>query len=245
MTTGAWRLLDTGEGDGAWNMAVDEAVLEAHRLALAPPTLRVYRWARPTLSLGYAQRWSGPTVAGLDVVRRPTGGRAVLHAGDFTYAVVTRGLPEGVKASYERLALALARAIGCLGLETQVAPGTLGAARSADCFAASTQADLQAAGRKLIGSAQTRRAGAVLQHGSLYLRYPAALAAGVFGDADREVADLAGLLGREPAWDEVKQAFLSGLAAELGACFEPGALTPWETELAQSLMASRQSVSSS
>jgi hypothetical protein len=59
------------------------------------------------------------------------------------------------------------------------------------------------------------------------------------------VADLAGLLGREPAWDEVKQAFLSGLAAELGACFEPGALTPWETELAQSLMASRQSVSSS
>ncbi|MFN3432468.1 MAG: biotin/lipoate A/B protein ligase family protein, partial [Candidatus Sericytochromatia bacterium] len=239
MTTGAWRLLDTGEGDGAWNMAVDEAILEAHRLELVPPTLRVYRWARPTLSLGYAQRWTGPSAEGIDVVRRPTGGRAVLHAGDFTYAVVTKGLPEGVKASYERLATGLARAIACLGLETQVAPGTLGAARSADCFAASTQADLQAAGRKLIGSAQTRRAGAVLQHGSLYLRYPSDLAAEVFGDADREVADLAGLLGREPAWDEVKQAFVSGLSEELGARFEPGELTPWENEKARVLVAAR------
>ncbi|MNS23734.1 Octanoyltransferase LipM [compost metagenome] len=242
MTTGAWRLLDTGEGDGAWNMAVDEAILEAHRQGLVPPTLRVYRWAKPTLSLGYAQRWTGPMVAGIDIVRRPTGGRAVLHAGDFTYAVVTKGLPEGIKASYERLALGLARAIGCLGLETQVAPGTLGAARSADCFAASTQADLQAAGRKLIGSAQTRRAGAVLQHGSLYLRYPSELAAGIFGDTDREVADLVSLLGREPAWDEVKQAFIAGLAEELGARFEPGELTPWEAELAQSLVASRQTI---
>jgi lipoyl(octanoyl) transferase len=229
MIPDTWRLLDTGEGTGAWNMAVDEAILEAHRLGLAPPTLRVYRWARPTLSLGYAQKEVFADVpAGVDVVRRPTGGRAVLHAGDFTYAVVAKGLPEGVRASYELLAQGLAVALGQLGLETQLTPGALGAPGSPDCFKAATQADLQAAGRKLIGSAQTRRAGAVLQHGSLYVRYPADLASRVFGSANAEVADLTGLLGREPSWDEVKQAFVTGLGEHLGIRFEPGDLTDYE-----------------
>lgn len=218
-------------------MAVDEAILEAHRLGFVPPTLRVYRWAAPTLSLGYAQRWDGPMVAGvgltpvagaIPVVRRPTGGRAVLHAGDFTYSIVTTGLPEGVKASYEVLAAGLARAIAGLGLETQLAPGALGSGRSPDCFQAVTQADLQAAGRKLVGSAQTRRAGAVLQHGSLYLAFPEALATEVFGAGDRQVADLRTLLGREVGWDEVKAATIAGLGAHLGVTFQPGELTDWE-----------------
>lgn len=228
--TGPWRLLDTGAASGAWNMAVDEAILEAHRLGLVPPTLRVYRWATPTLSIGYAQRWDEPAVPGVEVVRRPTGGRAVLHAGDFTYAIVSSGLPEGVKASYEMLAQGLARAISRLGLETQLAPGVLGAGRSPDCFKSTTQADLQAAGRKLIGSAQTRRAGAVLQHGSLYLEFPEALATAVFGAGDRAVADLRTLLGREVAWDEVKAATVAGLAEHLGVSFQVGELTEWERE---------------
>jgi lipoate-protein ligase A len=232
-----WRLLDTGAGSGAWNMAVDEAMLEGHRLGLAPPTLRLYRWERPTLSLGYAQKVDGLDLeaiaaAGIDVVRRPTGGRAVLHAGDFTYAIVTSGLPEGVRASYEALAEGLAKAIGRLGLACELAPGELGAGRSADCFKAATQADLLAAGRKLIGSAQTRRAGAVLQHGSLYLRYPQDLARVVFGDGQPEIADLAGLLGRTPSWEEVAQAFTEGLSEHLGVRLIPGSFTPWETERA-------------
>ena len=99
-----WRLIDTGAADGAWNMAVDEALLEAHRLGMAPPTLRLYRWSKPTLTLGYAQRLDGfdtaaLAAAGIDVVRRHTGGRAVLHAGDFTYSMVASGLPEGVSAA--------------------------------------------------------------------------------------------------------------------------------------------------
>lgn len=235
-SAGPWRLLDTGAGGGAWNMAVDEAILEAHRLGLVPPTLRVYRWATPTLSIGYAQRWEQPAVPGVDVVRRPTGGRAVLHAGDFTYAIVTSGLPESVKASYEVLAQGLARAISRLGLETQLAPGVLGAGRSPDCFQASTQADLQAAGRKLIGSAQTRRAGAVLQHGSLYLEFPEVLATAVFGSGDREVADLRTLLGREVTWDEVKAATVAGLAEHLGVSFQVGELIEWErTRIAETV----------
>jgi lipoate-protein ligase A len=133
-----------------------------------------------------------------------------------------------VKASYEVLAQALARAISRLGLETQLAPGVLGAGRSPDCFKATTQADLQAKGRKLIGSAQTRRAGAVLQHGSLYLEFPEALATAVFGSSDREVADLRTLLGREVTWDEVKAATVAGIAEHLGVSLQVGELTEWE-----------------
>lgn len=229
----SFRLLDTGAADGAWNMAVDEAMLEAHRLGLAPPTLRVYQWARPTLSLGYAQKAEGfdleaIAAAGIDVVRRPTGGRAVLHAGDFTYAIVASGLPEGVRASYALLAEGLAKGIEKLGLACELAPGELGAGRSEDCFRAATQADLLAAGRKLIGSAQTRRVGAVLQHGSLYLQYPRELARVVFGKEHAEIADLATLLGRTPSWDEVAEAFTQGIGEYLDVRLEPGELTEWE-----------------
>jgi lipoate-protein ligase A len=231
-------LIDTGAADGAWNMAIDEALLEAHRLDLAPPTLRLYRWSRPTLTLGYAQRLDGFDVdtlraAGIDVVRRPTGGRAVLHAGDFTYSMVASGLPEGVSASYGVIAEALATALGRLGLECALAPGALECGRSADCFKAATQADLMAAGRKLIGSAQTRRAGVVLQHGSMYMTYPTALAKTVFGEAHREVADLTGLLGRSLDTPEVSNAFVGGIGERLGIRFVPGELTAWERDFAR------------
>lgn len=233
----SFRLLETGGADGSWNMAVDEAMLEAHRLGLVPPTLRVYRWARPTLSLGYAQKadgfdWEAIAAAGIDVVRRPTGGRAVLHAGDFTYAIVASGLPEGVRASYALLAAGLAKGLEKLGLACELAPGELGVGRSEDCFKAATQADLLAAGRKLIGSAQTRRAGAVLQHGSLYIRYPRELARVVFGEGHAEIADLATLLGRVPSWDEVAEAITQGFREYFGIRLEPGELTEWERQRA-------------
>jgi len=86
------RLLDTGAGEGAWNMAVDEAMLEGLRLGLSPPTLRVYTWSEPTISLGRAQA-ADPGLGAWPLVRRPTGGRAVWHVNDFTYAITAAACP--------------------------------------------------------------------------------------------------------------------------------------------------------
>ena len=233
--TRAGRLLDTGVGDAAWNMAVDEALLEGVRLGMSPPTLRVYRWSRPTLSLGRAQQ--GFATAGVATVRRPTGGRAVLHAGDFTYAIATDGLPPGVRASYTILADALGLALAKLGVPDVVCGGVCGPGeqppappgRSPDCFAAITSADMRLLGNKLIGSAQARREQAVLQHGSLYLRYPQALAERVFG-VRPAVADLATVLGREPGWEELTAAFAAAFGEVLGLAWGPGELSGWELD---------------
>lgn len=227
-----WRLVETGAGPGAWNMAVDEAMLEAHRAGLVPPTLRIYRWRRPTLSLGYAQRAADfdPAMlaaAGVDLVRRPTGGRAVLHAGDLTYAVVASGLPGSVSASYRLIADALVHGLAGLGLAPAVVPGQARPGRSAACFASATRADLAIDGRKVVGSAQLRRGGAVLQHGTIYLERPAALAARLLPD-ETDVADLAALLGAAPTFEVVRDAIAGGIAAAFGVALAPGALTAWE-----------------
>lgn len=231
-----WRLLDTGAGPGDWNMAVDEAMLEAHRQGLVPPTLRVYRWSRPTLSLGYAQKLEGLDVAALraasvDVVRRPTGGRAVLHVGDLTYAVVASGLPDGVSASYRVIAGALVEGLARCGLAPAIVPGATRPGRSAACFASSTRADLVVDGRKVVGSAQLRREGAVLQHGTIYLERPTALAARLLPD-ERDVADLTSLTGTTPAAEAVRDALAAGIARTFGVSLAPGALTPEEAERA-------------
>lgn len=227
----AWRLLDTGPAPGAWNMAVDEAILEAHRAGQAPPTLRLYAFTPAALSLGYTQRAESLDLAawkraGVSIVRRPTGGRAVLHADDFTYAVVASGLPDGVAASYCLIAKALAASLRRLGVDAELAPGSLNAARSEACFATATQADLCAAGKKLMGSAQVRRAGVVLQHGTLYRRHPADLGAGLLPAAD--VADLAGLLPTPPSREALAAAFAAGFAETLGVTLTPGKLTDAE-----------------
>ncbi|MFP5502167.1 MAG: biotin/lipoate A/B protein ligase family protein [Candidatus Sericytochromatia bacterium] len=234
-----WRLLDAPAGSGAWHMAVDEAVLEAVRQGLVPPTVRFYRWEKPTLSLGYAQRTDALDLAacdreGLEVVRRPTGGRAVLHADDFTYMIAADGLPEGVSASYRYLAGALSRALGRLGLEAQLVAGPAGQGRSPACFASATAADLCAQDRKLIGSAQVRRGGAVLQHGSLYMRYPRALADLALGEGHPAPNDLQAALGTAPTWEAIRAAFLEGFQAYFGGEWAEGPLTDWERDRALS-----------
>ncbi len=172
---GAWRLIVDAEASGRWNMGVDEALLRsAQQGGLA--TLRFYRWSGPWLSLGYAQRlpapaWRALAQAGVQAVRRATGGRAVLHGADLTYCVAApeSALPAGLRPSYALLAAALAEATLELGVRAQrvakrpAAPG----APDFDCFAAPAYDELCADGRKLIGSAQRRSGGALLQHGSI------------------------------------------------------------------------------
>jgi len=230
-----WRLLLHGAAAGPWNMGVDEALL-ASVIAGGPPTLRFYTWDRPWLSLGYAQR-SGPgrltacAEAGVGVVRRVTGGRAVLHGGDLTYALAAPValLPDGLHGSYRLVAGALLAALRSLGVEAErsglEAPGPERGAF--DCFERAAPEEVCAAGRKLAGSAQRRRGAGVLQHGSLRVvpDLPGARrAAGLHGGAATSLRELGVDAGVEAVRDRCIEAF----AAALGARFHAGCLGPSE-----------------
>ncbi len=176
-----WRILRDGPGSAAHNMAVDEALLR--HVAHSGPTLRLYTWRRPSVSLGYRQpapAWiERARDEGLEVVRRVTGGGAVLHSGDLTYAVVAPlGVPEipnDLPGSYAWIQAALVAALADLGLAARPARGRNGADRLAVCFAGATGYEIELAGRKLVGSAQRRTSWGFLQHGSIRLRDDSAL----------------------------------------------------------------------
>ena len=231
----AWRLLLHGAAAGPWNMGVDEALL-ASVIAGGPPTLRFYTWDGPWLSLGYAQR-SGPgrlaacAEAGVGVVRRATGGRAVLHGGDLTYALAapTALLPDGLHASYRLVAGALLAALRSLGVEAERSGlQALGPDRGAfDCFERAAPEEVCAAGRKLAGSAQRRTGAGVLQHGSLRVVPDppgARRAARVDGGAATSLRELGIDAGVEAVRDRCIEAF----AEALGTHFQGGSLGPSE-----------------
>ncbi len=184
-----WRLLiEPTPATGWWNMAVDEILL-AGAATGSTPVLRLYSWQGPWLSLGYGQPFIAENAsvcreAGVEVLRRMTGGRAVLHGGDLTYSVTApeAALPAGLDASYRVLSEAILLALRELGIEGQRAATAASVAPSADfdCFAVAATDEICVGGRKLAGSAQRRAAGAVLQHGSIRIEPdPAAAAAAV------------------------------------------------------------------
>lgn len=162
-------------------MRIDEFLLDRAVRERAPrPVLRIYRWAGPTLSVGAHQRLSDELLAGcrsrgVEVVRRPTGGSAVLHGKDLTYAVVAPHGGLGVLATYREVAGALIDGLARLGIDARVgtrrdrAAGGQPAPVAVACFATTLGADLQVGDSKICGSAQVRRRGWFLQHGSIPL----------------------------------------------------------------------------
>ncbi|ETW96512.1 MAG: octanoyltransferase [Candidatus Entotheonella factor] len=176
-----WRFLNTGHHCPGMNMALDEAIWQACEAGIAPPTLRVYGWQPPALSLGYAQSVSKEVNVdacqwhGIEIVRRPTGGRAVLHDDEVTYSVVMPvTLHHGTLTEhYHLIGLALAEAFTRLGLAVRLARPQRAAkerqAPSPACFAALSRYELSVSGKKLVGSAQKRGQHALLQHGSIPL----------------------------------------------------------------------------
>ncbi len=168
-----WRLLLDGAATGAWNMAVDEAILLAHAAGQVPPTLRFYDWNPACLSLGRLQKFDFPAKSDFDIVRRPTGGRAVWHQHEITYSAVVRAdlLPQGassVVGAYNWLSRGFLMGLQELGVLAALAPSGVRVG-GANCFGASAGCDFLANGKKLIGAAQCRKDGAILQHGSILL----------------------------------------------------------------------------
>jgi lipoate-protein ligase A len=252
----AWRLLLDPPATGAWNMAVDEVLLDGAAAGSAPPTLRFYRWAPACLSLGYFQSFEVVDVAacrslGVDVVRRPTGGRAILHDRELTYSVALPlrllGNADAVLPSYHRLSLALGRGLNRLGAPVVLAPESaaqLGPDHGPVCFDRPSAHEILLDGRKLVGSAQVRRATAILQHGSILIepRIDRLLAclrlpdgrAGRIGDG---VAGLAEVGDFEPA--RIAGALADAFAQEFGANLVSGRLGPDEGQAAAALAASK------
>lgn len=181
-----WNFINSGKCSAAFNMALDEALLEWHSQGKIKPTIRFYGWEPATLSIGYFQKvekevnLEAVQKYGLGFVRRPTGGRGVLHEHELTYSVIVSEdhpkMPKGVTESYRVISEGVLHGFKNLGLDAYFAvPKTkeeqdlLKSPRSAVCFDAPSWYELVVEGRKVAGSAQTRQKNVILQHGSIIL----------------------------------------------------------------------------
>ena len=262
-----WRVINSGIARAAENMAVDEAMLHAHAAGDVPPTIRFYGWQPAAMSIGYFQKASAEVDVekcrseGIDVVRRLTGGRAVLHDEEFTYSVVVREdyplLPATITASYRYLSEGLLTGLQSLGIDAHMNIPTAAYGQSkhhsssAACFDAPSHYEITVQGRKLVGSAQVRKEGVVLQHGSILLTFNPAKVASLFNlpstEKKQQLAQILGkravsikeALGKEVAWEDLCQAMTAGFAQTLGAQVETGQLSDKEEAAANELAAAK------
>jgi lipoate-protein ligase A len=274
MTAPAWRLLRTNPASGAWNMAVDEAMLLSVAAGESPPTLRFYGWHPHCLSLGYFQPVvevdeAACTRRGIHLVRRLTGGSAILHADELTYSLAaTESDPQlagDILTSYYHISQVLAQGLADLGLAVKLAPvasasegpepnespGSGGRGnRPAPCFMRPARHEILARGKKLVGSAQVRRAGAVLQHGAIPLAGDVADITGMLAvdelhrtstaarlrKAATTVEDVA---GHRLDWDEVAASLVRAFSAAWQIDLQASPLLDKESRLADRLAVER------
>ena len=234
-----WRLLITPPLPGARNMATDEAMLETVGQHHSLPTLRLYSWEPACLSIGYAQPCSDIDFQrlsdlGWDWVRRPTGGRAILHTDELTYSVIAPlaepRVAGGVLESYQRLSKALLTALHALKIPAEahpIRPTGDSQANAAVCFEVPSNYEIVVDGKKLIGSAQARRKNGVLQHGTLPLWGDLTRITDVLcysNEQDRNEAasrllshatTVETVLGYRISWEMAAQAFIDSFQSEL------------------------------
>jgi lipoate-protein ligase A len=241
-----WRWIDSGEGEASWNLAVDEAILDAVTDGISGPTIRLYRWDAPTISVGRFQEVNrGVDLEACErlnvsVVRRITGGRGVLHGTDQTISIVVPVTLLGdngkrIVDSYKALSEGFTVALNLLRLQTNLGSAERRSEKSGDCFAARSEADiLTSSGEKLIGSAQCRRNGVLLQQSSFRHRRPDITPEDLFLGRTGE--------GTYPAnqieEDQLAKALHDSFESVLEIALEPGILDEWEYERAGAIMGS-------
>ncbi len=231
-----WRFLDTGSHDAFTNMAMDRAILEAHRTGLVPPTVRVYGWTPSAISIGYFQGMTEEVDVqacqqhGVDCVRRITGGGAVFHDKELTYSIVIAEshpkIPRNILESYGRICGALVRGLGGLSIASSFAPIN----------------DIVVGSQKISGNAQTRKQGIVLQHGTILLdvdvetmftllKVPSEkIKDKMIADARQRVTSCSRILGRPISFKEVAANLRRGFEEEFSIRLDDGALIEEERE---------------
>jgi lipoyl(octanoyl) transferase len=265
----SWRFIHTGSRSPEENMAIDEAILTSHSEGLSPPTVRFYGWNPPSLTIGYFQKASEEInfdtlrERGVGFVRRPTGGRAVLHDRELTYSIIVSedysGMPRSVTEAYRVLSEGLVLGFRKLGLQAEMVSlateedkEKYATAGSSACFDSPSWYELVVEGRKVAGSAQTRSKGVVLQHGSILLELDTDLLFSLLRFPNEKVKlrlmesfrrkavainDVQRALERsEIGLVETEEAFREGLAEGLGVELHAGALTEYELELTERLV---------
>lgn len=235
--TPSWRVLVDQALSGPANMARDHAL--ATGLRPRTGTVRFYRWTPATLSLGRNE----PVTAGyreflrqrpgIGVVRRPTGGRAVIHDRELTYCIVlpTRAFG-GPRRAYRRINEGLVAGLRTLGVDACAASGRALLPDAGPCFLEPAEGEVVVADRKVAGSAQARIGKAVLQHGSLLL---VADQSSLFGDGQAHSArpiTLSEILGTVPPWTRLVDALTAGFTRTLGGNWSVGRMTEYEETLA-------------
>ena len=243
----AWKYINSGFHPGAYNMEFDQALASALVSGEGAPALRVYGWKPHAVSLGFHQSMEEIDEkrcrdCGIDIVRRPTGGRAILHADELTYCVVMNAEGRSIQTVYAEISAALVAGLRRLGADVGFATsqpefGKLyRSASSIPCFSSSARYEIQSNGKKLVGSAQRRYSAdgdeVVLQHGSILLG-PAhkflselikssdtQLAGELSAALDSKTTDLSSVLGREVPFGKAAEAVRAGFEEALGIEFE-------------------------
>ncbi|MFY0543289.1 lipoate--protein ligase family protein [Brevibacillus sp. H7] len=263
-----WRYIVTEGMSPAMNMAIDEAILQMHSEGKVPPTVRFYTWDPATLSIGYFQKaereidFAELRKHGLGFVRRPTGGRAVLHDQELTYSVVVSEshpkMPSSVTEAYKVISLGLLHGFQNLGLQAEMvslaseeekekysSPG------SSACFDSPSWYELVVEGKKVAGSAQTRQKGIILQHGSILLdmdvdllfsllKFPSERVKERMMQSFRQKAVTINEVSREPvSLQDAIAAFRKGFASGLEVDLVEAELTAEERVLAEELAETR------
>ncbi|HHY45887.1 MAG TPA: lipoate--protein ligase family protein [Firmicutes bacterium] len=261
-----WRFLNTGFARGSWNMAVDEAILTCHAKGVVPPTVRLYGWSPPALSLGRIQSLKRDVdrdaciAMGIDIVRRPTGGRAVLHDKEVTYSFILAEsnplCPKDISGAFSLATSGIIHGLAILGIDARIhggpgrREGDIGASSPA-CFDSPSWYEVVAGGKKLVGSAQARMKGVLMQHGSILLELEPEKVARLFrfsdsvtrdriaSELEKQATSVSRLAGRPVRFDEVASALRDGFrrffAGAFGITLKDGELLPEELCLAREL----------
>ncbi|HQL00373.1 MAG TPA: lipoate--protein ligase family protein [Smithellaceae bacterium] len=260
-----WRLLSYRQNSAFENMAIDEAVFEETVRTGKSPTLRLYGWRPAAVSIGYFQDVAAGInldrcrAEGVDVIRRPTGGKAVFHSAEVTYSLVAsrheRLFPDDIQETYRIISLCLVRALSSLGIEAVLSPPSPSAGRrllDACCFSAPSGNELLVKGRKICGSAQMRTRGGFLQHGSILMSFDPDQTADLIlpGHSAGDIETLAGSvaviheeLGRPVTEETVCEALERGFTEELNIRFSPEDLTATEAVLSAKLISKYRDLS--
>jgi len=262
-----WRVIDSGPGSAAWNMAVDEALLITAGTTNAPPTLRIYSWDTPSLSIGSFQKADELDTAlmarrGIPLVRRPTGGRAVLHDQELTYSVAcpipSPLFPSDLMGSYKKIGLCFIEGLKRVGVDAALVPvdrtaRTGASSKNPLCFASPSWHEVLTGGGKLVGSAQRRLKASFLQQGSLLIRRDVDALVSLLRFSDETGRDAAreklaskmtaiSELGLDVSFDKLKEAIIEGFGTATRAGLVAGTLTDEELSLAERLMSEKYGV---